>query len=260
MKGRIKGKKGIFFDIGYTLLQMNTGDWRATEKFYEYVPRKYLASLPPEQVKRAFDAGYAVQNQRRFRFVRTEEEEFEMNVEIYKTICDGLSVVDGLAICDGNAICDGIAVSDGSRELRLGDDAVREIAYDRTYNMDNYLFYEGLTEVFGSLRESYRIGIISDTWPTADRVLKKAGIYHMINSFTYSCYLGVTKPDPLMYTHALSDIGLRGDETVFIDDFPANLTGAGQHGITPILILTKEKKGSSDFIEIEKLTELLEMF
>lgn len=225
--------KGIFFDIGYTLLQMNTGDWRATNKFYEYVPREYLAGLPGERIARAYEAGNRVLSQRNF--VRTEEEELAMNEASYRAMIDEFY------------------------ELDVSDRDVREIARDRTYNMENYIFYDGLQEVFARVRERYRIGIISDTWPTADRVLKKAGVYEYIESRTYSCYLGVTKPDPRMFTHALADMGLRGEEALFVDDLPANLAAANQQGITPVLILTREEKGKSGFREIETLREILDI-
>lgn len=222
--------KGIFFDIGYTLLQMNTGDWRATNKFYEYVPKEYIASLPRERVLRAYETGNRILAQRQF--VRSEEEELAMNEASYRAMLAEFY------------------------ELGLGSEAVREIALDRTYNMDNYLFYDGIGEVFARIRERYRIGIISDTWPSADRVLKKAGIYDYIDSFTYSCYMGVNKPDSRMFIHALEDIGLRGEETLFVDDVPANLAAAQKQGITPVLILTREERGKSGYREIGRLRDI----
>lgn len=226
-------KKGIFFDIGYTLCRMNTGDWRATNKFYQYVSKEYMQQLPLEIIQKAYMAGDAVLNQHPY--VMSVEEEYEMNVVAYRAMIREFP------------------------EISVSEKQIQEIAKDRTYNMDNYFFYDGLPELFATLHEKYKIGIISDTWPSADSVLKKAGIFDYIDSFTYSCYLGVTKPNPNMYRHALDAIGLSGEETIFIDDAIKNLEAAGQFGIEGVLILTKEKKGASQFKEIEKIGDITQI-
>lgn len=222
--------KGIFLDIGYTLCHMNTGDWRATNKFYEYIPREYMAGLSHDCIVQAYRAGDEVQ--RTWNFVRSTEEEYQMNVESYRAMIREFP------------------------DISVSEEALQEIAYDRTYNMDNYVFYEGIPEVVRKWKETYKIGIISDTWPSADEVLKKAGIFDLVDSFTYSCYLGTTKPDAKMYEHALRDMGLAGNETLFVDDCIPNLAAAARFGIRPVLILTKEKRGASDYTEIERLGEL----
>lgn len=225
--------KGLFFDIGYTLCRMNTGDWRATDKFYEYVPREYMAGLSPDIIASAYEAANAVQTT--WNFVWNLEEEVRMHVEIYRAM---IQKFPGISVSEAN---------------------LQEIAYDRTYNMDNYVFYEGVPEVLQELSQHYKIGIISDTWPSADAVLRKACVYNCIDSFTYSCYLGVTKPDVKMYENAIENIGLRGHETLFVDDSVRNLEAAARLGIRPVLVLTKEQKGVSSFTEIEKLEELVEL-
>lgn len=226
-------KKGIFFDIGYTLCRMNTDDWRATNKFYEYVPREYMRQLPKEIIQRAYAAGNEVLN--RYPYVMDVQEEYQMNVEAYTAMIRELP------------------------DLSVSERQIIDIAQDRTYNMDNYYFYDGIVELFEVLHKKYKIGIISDTWPTADDVLKKAGVFDYIDSFTYSCYLGVTKPNPQMYEHALKGIGLSGEDTVFIDDYIPNLEAAEKFGIEGVLVLTKEQKGKSDFVEIEKVKDILKV-
>lgn len=226
-------RKGIFFDIGYVLCQMNTGDWRATNKFYEYVPEEYLRQLPADTIRLAYEKSDEVLNS--YPFVRTLAEEYQMHKEAYEEMIRVLPDMD----VSKKQIC--------------------EIAKDRTYNMDNYLIYEDVKEVLSALREKYKIGIISDTWPSADDVLKRAGVFSDIDSFTYSCYLGVTKPDGKMYEHALKGIALAGKETVFIDDSEKNLEGAAAYGIHPVLKRMGGEKGTSGFREVESLREFYAM-
>lgn len=55
--------------------------------------------------------------------------------------------------------------SDISRYLNLSltNEEVHIIAYDRTYNMNNYIVYPDAKEVLESLTKSYMLGIITDT-------------------------------------------------------------------------------------------------
>lgn len=223
--------KGIFFDIGYVLCQMNTGDWRATNKFYEHVPKDYMSQLPVETIRLAYEKSDEVLNS--YPFVRSLKEEEQMHREAYQAMIHAFP------------------------DIHVTQTRICEIANDRTYNMDNYLIYEDVEEVISALQEHYKIGIISDTWPSADDVLKRAGVFSYIDSFTYSCYLGVTKPDGKMYEHALKEIGLAGEETVFIDDSVRNLDAAAEYGITPVLKRMNGEKGASPYHEVESLRQFM---
>lgn len=228
---KLENIKAIYFDIGYTLCKPATGNWRVTKKFLEYVSGEYLANTSPETIKKAYVTAYDVLNNKKV--VSNLYEEVQINFDSYKSMIECFS---GLAINDAD---------------------IKLISEDRTYNMHNYIFYDGVKEVFETLKERYSIGIISDTWPSADLMLKEVGVYEMIDSFTYSCYLGIEKPDEKMYKHALNSLGLKPENALFVDDSIKNLETAKNMGMIPILILTKEAKGNSDFIEIENLTELL---
>ena len=52
-----------------------------------------------------------------------------------------------------------------------------------------------------------------------------------------SCVVGMRKPDPRIFQHALEQMGGVAPETaVFLDDHPANLDGARQAGLQGILV------------------------
>ena len=125
-----------------------------------------------------------------------------------------------------------------SDELGLGlsGEQLELAARDRAYNMDNYIPYPGIREVLETLSKTHRLGIISDTWPSVDKQLEHIGVAQYFSFHTYSCELGVFKPDRRMYLDALAKGGVPAGETVFIDDSVPNLDGASELGITPILI------------------------
>ncbi|MBR5961019.1 MAG: HAD-IA family hydrolase, partial [Clostridia bacterium] len=75
---------------------------------------------------------------------------------------------------------------------------------------------------------------------------------------TYSCELGVFKPDRRMYLDALAKAGVPAEETVFIDDSVINLDGAAELGITPILIAANPASDvETRHLKIRDLRELI---
>ncbi|MDD4493467.1 MAG: HAD-IA family hydrolase, partial [Eubacteriales bacterium] len=103
----------------------------------------------------------------------------------------------------------------------------------------NYIFFDKSKETLLKLKEKYKLGIISDTWPSADRILRSGGVEELFDTKTYSCHLGTWKPDAKMYLHALEQMGLPPEQTVFVDDWEPNLDGAAACGIKPVLIKTR---------------------
>ena len=63
-----------------------------------------------------------------------------------------------------------------------------------------------------------------------------------------------------MYEHALKQMNLPPEQTIFIDDGVENLAGAQKCGIQPVLITAKPNSENSDrYPSIKKLSELLEI-
>lgn len=48
---------------------------------------------------------------------------------------------------------------------------------------------------------------------------------------TWSCELGIAKPDPAIYLHTCEHLGVRPEEALFIDDKPVNVHAAEQVGL-----------------------------
>lgn len=226
----LKDKKVIFFDVGYTLDYPLSGDWMFTDKFYELVDDK-LNKYSSDEIQNARNKSleYLEKNH----LVRTVEEECRQFIYFYSEIS-------------------------GNLELGLTEDEIKEIAFDRTYNMNNYVVYPDVEKVLKMLCKSYKLGIISDTWPSIDQQLRAIGVADFFATHTYSCFLGTFKPDERMYTDALNKCGVPARDTVFIDDSPKNLEGAAKLGITPILIAANPASDvDSPYLKIRSLSELL---
>ena len=226
----LENKKVIFLDVGYTLDAPASGDWMITNKFKEIAGDR-IKGIEPEEIKRAKYVG--IDFLEKNHLLNTMEEEYEQDIEFYSII---------------------------SKELDLGLSMkeLEEIAYDRTYNMKNYIAYPGTVDTVKELSKSFKLGIISDTWPSITPQLEYIGVLKYISFETYSCSLGVFKPDKRMYLDALSKCGVSAEETVFVDDRIVNLEGAAEVGITPILItVNPDSDRETNFTKIKELRELL---
>jgi putative hydrolase of the HAD superfamily len=48
---------------------------------------------------------------------------------------------------------------------------------------------------------------------------------------TWSCELGIGKPDPAIYTHTCESLGVTPQHTLFLDDKPENIEAAASVGL-----------------------------
>jgi putative hydrolase of the HAD superfamily len=204
-----KNIKGIFFDLGWTLEFPRNGDWMLTSFFCQSCNQTALSGVSPLELKAALSEGfdYLSKNHK----VSSEEEEEKQFVNYYEIIG---KVLPSLGITHKTAA---------------------GIAHDRTYNMHNYELFEGTRETLEKLKQKgFKLGIISDTWPSVRTQLAYFDIMQYFDCATFSCDLGVFKPNPAMYKDALGKMELPAEQTVFVDDMPYILEGAQKLGIKPI--------------------------
>lgn len=96
-------------------------------------------------------------------------------------------------------------------------------------------------------RRGYRTFLLSNTnpfvqsWAESD-AFSASG--RPLGSYLEKCYtsyeVGIMKPDAGIFRHMLSDAGIRPEETLFLDDSPANIAAAEALGIQTLLV---EKNG-----------------
>jgi len=205
--------KGVFLDLGWTLFWPASGDWFIIPKMLEFTSLEKIKALPTGKRKAAF--GKAFQYMDDHHLLWTAEEEVGQFRTFYAMIAAELP------------------------ELGITAGQAKEIAEAKVFDMSHYLFFERYKETLIQLKAKYKLGIISDTWPSSDRILRGGGVDDVFDCKTYSCHLGAWKPNPKMYRDALGQMGLPPEETVFVDDWEPNLDGAAACGINPILIKTR---------------------
>lgn len=204
--------KGIFFDLGGTLLYPPSGSFMFSNLAKQFFSEERLSALPQEQIKAAKGRAAEERAVERSTPILVIEEEYQIFLRYYTVL---------------------------SAELGLGlsEAELKAVAEDKVYNKDdNYRLFDDTVETLETLHGKYRLGIISDTWPSIVPLLEHFDILKYFDCTTFSFELGTLKPDPRMFQDALSKMGLPAEQTVFIDDNPKNCEGSAQLGIVPIQI------------------------
>ena len=81
-------------------------------------------------------------------------------------------------------------------------------------------------------QRGFKIGVISDTYPSLEKSIKNMGLGIYIDSYTASSLVGVMKPDPRIYNAALDSLGVKAEESIYIDDYKPEADGARAVGFT----------------------------
>jgi epoxide hydrolase-like predicted phosphatase len=107
-----------------------------------------------------------------------------------------------------------------------------------------------LIEYAGRLRPRYRTGIVSNSFVGArEREQAAYGFEDLVDEIVYSHEVGMSKPDPRIYALACARLGVRPQETVFIDDAAPCVAGARDAGLQAI----RYRENAQAIAEIEKL-------
>jgi putative hydrolase of the HAD superfamily len=207
--------KAILFDSGRVLNHPRTGHWFIPPNFYNFVDKLLFEAVPRKSLEMAFQKGVEYLESKNF--IVSEIEELEHFKQFYRIFAQELPGIE------------------------LGENEIRKIAEDTVFNDEKFFFYEDVFEVIPQLSKKYTLGVVSDTWPSLDRVFRNIGIRKYFSTFVMSSILGVVKPHELMFNTALAELDVKPEEALFIDDSIRNLEGARSLGIQTILMLRDEE-------------------
>lgn len=97
------------------------------------------------------------------------------------------------------------------------------------------------------------VAVLSNTIEPHARVLREFGLYDHFDKVFLSHEIGMVKPTMEIYRYVLKELGMKPDETIFVDDLKENIQAAealGMHGIvytTPERLRASIKKLIPDF-------------
>jgi HAD superfamily hydrolase (TIGR01509 family) len=100
------------------------------------------------------------------------------------------------------------------------------------------------SDLFERLSKRYRLALLSNTDPI--HVAHLESTYGFFQHFPkpariYSCVVGASKPNPLIYREALRASKARAEEAVYIDDIPSYVEAAQRLGMTGVTFQSPEQ-------------------
>lgn len=230
MNTDFKNIKAILFDSGHTLNKPKTGHWFFTPNFFNIIDKK---NFNPSKLRLAYAMHKANKYMNDNMLIKTEMEEFLAFKEFYSIL---------LKKCNYK---------------NLDDNVITALANDNVFNDDKFEFFSDVAPSLEKLKVKYQLGIVSDTWPSLDRVFINAGLKDNFNTFVMSSVHGKCKAEGTLFRIALEELNIKPHEAIFIDDSESNLKVAESLGLLPIKINRYNDEKSKKYYEISSLEDLI---
>ena len=92
------------------------------------------------------------------------------------------------------------------------------------------------------MRREYKTGLLSNfSNDLRPKIENEWAIASAFDEIIISCEVGMIKPDPAIFNLMLDRLGVKVDESVFIDDRIKNIDGAKELGLHTIFFTDKEQ-------------------
>lgn len=111
------------------------------------------------------------------------------------------------------------------------EERAREM-FEATWLKNLKLFPETVEVLEYFKSKGFRMGVISDTSPSLELTLEAVGIGHYFDCAICSDLVGAMKPDPKIYQVALDALGVKAEESLYVDDYDVEADGARNMGFT----------------------------
>jgi HAD superfamily hydrolase (TIGR01493 family) len=121
---------------------------------------------------------------------------------------------------------------------------IEDIAVDVLRAPDAWVPYPDAAEVLAALAaRGVPVGVVSDIGWDVRVHARRAGLEHLIGSWTLSCELGAEKPDPAVFRAACASLGVDPRATLMVGDNPARDGGAVAVGCRALVLPTEHRLG-----------------
>lgn len=144
-------------------------------------------------------------------------------------------------------------------DYKITDDQINHLAKIYIDNLPNYNnLFEGAIEVLEYLLLKYKLHIITNGFEEVQvEKLKKSEILHFFDRVITSESVGVKKPNPLIFNHALALTNTTPDKSMMIgDNYEADILGAQRIGMRTIFFNNANEGINNNTISITKLLEI----
>jgi epoxide hydrolase-like predicted phosphatase len=98
-----------------------------------------------------------------------------------------------------------------------------------------------LLEFMRGLRRQFKVGLISNAWSGLRPWIVSKKFEDVFDAMIISAEVGVMKPDARIFHMALEKLDVAPSESIFLDDFLENVTGARALGMQAIHFVQPEQ-------------------
>lgn len=144
-------------------------------------------------------------------------------------------------------------------DYKISDDKINHLAKIYIDNLPNYNnLFDGAVEILEYLLLKYKLHIITNGFEEVQvKKLKKSEILHFFDRVITSESVGVKKPNPIIFKHALSQASTTAEKSIMIgDNYEADILGAQQIGMRTIYFNGSNESTNNNTIRITKLLEI----
>ena len=202
-----------------------------------------------------------------------ERYRFEINWERYEAAVANLFVDRPLPNLDTDYLMESVMATmmrecEFVRELGI-QEHVEQIAWELLqsghplFAANNAKLYDDVVPTLQHLRDAdFRLAIVSNWDTPLDPLTERLGIADYFDAITASHDVRVRseKPDPHIFNYTLAVVGVSAEEAVHVGDtYEADIVGAQNVGIRPILIDRDGTQAGRSDETIQSLAELPEM-
>jgi len=236
----MKKIKGIFFDMGSTLIEFENSSWkvlgeRSAERSYEFLKAEGLIKIDFDlyatRIADLFSSAFELSEQ------TLEEFRFEdLAEDIFKKL--NLNLQDG----------------DYSGFLNTYYQPITE----------QVTLIQGAVEILRYFKEDgYKLGLISNTvFPARFHLneLERFGLFPYFDSILFSSEVGYKKPHPQIFIQGLTRLKIEPDDTIFIGDkLIEDIGGAKSMGMKTILKFKEGRDYSAPITPDRTVKDLSEL-
>ncbi|HEY77184.1 MAG TPA: HAD family hydrolase [Thermoflexia bacterium] len=190
----------VFFDFGDTLVELNQALYE--EAIYR-IAKFTSQSLSAVDLKRAERKEWEKRKStEEIIRIQTEEEEYEYWKGFYKGVLT---------------------------QLRIFSPPAHLLEWLASVRMDpaSFVLFPEVKEILNILqKEGIRLGIISNSFPSAEKILRYLNLERWFHYAVFSHLEKLAKPDVKIYKRALEIAGESGAHVLFVDDRPEFVKGA----------------------------------
>ncbi|WP_055435693.1 YjjG family noncanonical pyrimidine nucleotidase [Lacinutrix algicola] len=144
-------------------------------------------------------------------------------------------------------------------KMVVQDDIIHQLSIDYIDNLTTYNHvFDGTIEILDYLKSKYKLHIITNGFEAVQQVkLEKSKIAHYFDTVTSSETVGVKKPNPKVFNHALKMANISKERGIMIgDNYEADILGALNIGLDAICYNYHKVDLENEIKEVNHLLEL----